>query len=234
MRTRLDEFATRLRATLPPEGLRAWMLVEGARNDALRREFMQAYHACISFIDAQIALVFETLKEEGLWDDTIIVFTSDHGYHLGDHFLWGKVTVFDIGARVPFIIRAPGQTQPGSSTEAMVELIDIYPTLCDLAGLEKPDHLQGTSLVPVFGRPDRKGKKDYAYSVVSRGPKFGHAIRDRNWRYARWPNGGEELYNIRRDPHEKKNLAKRDDLTATLDEFRTALEKKQVEAASRR
>ncbi|MDB4754612.1 translation elongation factor 4, partial [Akkermansiaceae bacterium] len=114
-------------------------------DDALRREYMQAYHACISFIDAQVKLVFDALKESGHWEDTIVIFTSDHGYHLGDHFLWGKVTLFDIGAKVPFIIHAPGLTKPGTRSEAMVELIDIYPTLAQLTGLTPPDYLQGTS-----------------------------------------------------------------------------------------
>ena len=78
------------------------------------------------------------------------MFTSDHGYHLGDHFLWGKVSLFDIGAKVPFIIRAPGLTQPGTTSQAMVELIDVFPTLADLTGLPAPKHLQGTSLRPLL------------------------------------------------------------------------------------
>ena len=83
---------------------------------------MQAYHACVTFIDVQIALMLDALKESGQWDNTIIVFTSDHGYHLGDHFLWGKVTLFDIGARVPFIVHVPGMTKQGCRSDVMVEL----------------------------------------------------------------------------------------------------------------
>ena len=79
----------------------------GKENDALRREYTQAYHACISFIDAQIGIMLEALKQSGHWNNTVVIITSDHGYHLGDHFLWGKVTLFDIGAKVPLIIRAP-------------------------------------------------------------------------------------------------------------------------------
>lgn len=204
----------------------------GKEDDALRREYMQAYHACVSFIDAQVGIVLDALKESGHWDDTVIVFTSDHGYHLGDHFLWGKVTLFDIGARVPFLVRAPGVTIPGTESEAMVELIDIYPTLADLTGLTPPDHLQGISLKPVLGHPERIGKKKYAYSVVSRGDKLGYAIRNQRWRYGRWPDG-EELYNLSNDPGEKRNLAGNETQGERLEEFRAVLREKIAEASSR-
>ncbi|MEM9479324.1 MAG: sulfatase [Verrucomicrobiota bacterium] len=202
-------------------------------NDALRREYMQAYHACVSFLDAQLKLVFDALKKNGMWDDTIILFTSDHGYHLGDHFIWGKVTLFDIGAKVPFIVRVPGLTEGGTESQAMVELVDIYPTFADLAGLTPPDHLQGMSLRPLLDHPDRPGKKKYAYSVVSRGEKLGYALRNKRWRYGNWPDG-EELYNLTNDPEEKRNLAGQEQVAKRLEEFRSALEAKKIEAASRR
>jgi iduronate 2-sulfatase len=178
-------------------------------------------------------LVFDALKESGHWEDTIVIFTSDHGYHLGDHFLWGKVTLFDIGAKVPFIIHAPGLTKPGTKSEAMVELIDIYPTLAQLTGLTPPDYLQGTSLRPLLDHPERLGKKKYAYSIVTRGKDMGYALRNQRWRYGKWPDG-EELYNLTRDPEEKKNLAGRDDLHPRLEEFRKILKEKQALATSAR
>ena len=141
----------------------------GKENDVLRREYMQAYHACITFVDTQIGLVLDALKENGRWENTIVVFTSDHGFHLGEHFLWGKVSLFDIGAKVPFMIRAPGLSKSGSSSEAMVELIDLFPTLADLSGLKVPDHLQGQSLRSLLSNPEGLGQRDYAYSVVSTG-----------------------------------------------------------------
>jgi iduronate 2-sulfatase len=196
-------------------------------NHALRKEYMQAYHACVSFIDAQLGLVMDSLKKQGLWEDTVIVFTSDHGYHLGDHFIWGKVTLFDIGAKVPFIVRAPGLSKSGTTSEAMVELIDIYPTFADLAGLKAPIHLQGSSLRPLLEHPERLGKKKYSYSVVTRGPKnLGYALRNQNWRYGKWPDG-EELYNLRSDPQEKNNLAQKEHLKERLELFRKALAKQQ-------
>lgn len=205
----------------------------GQENHALRREYTQAYHACISFIDAQLKIVFDALEESGHAEDTIVIFTSDHGYHLGDHFLWGKVTLFDIGARVPFIVRAPGITKAGATSEAMVELVDIYPTLVDLTGLVAPDHLQGVSLRPLLGYPERRGQKKYAYSVVTRGQQLGYALRSQRWRYGKWPDG-EELYNLTNDPEEKRNLAGKDHVAERLAEMRQLLEDKQQEAASRR
>lgn len=204
----------------------------GKEDDALRREYMQAYHACVSFIDAQVKLVFDSLKESGHSEDTVVIFTSDHGYHLGDHFLWGKVTLFDIGAKVPFLVRAPGITEGGTESEAMVELVDIYPTLADLTGLTPPGHLQGSSLRPLLGNPERPGKKKYAYSVVSRGANLGYALRNQRWRYGLWPDG-EELYHLVDDPGEKNNLAGKDDFQGRLEEFRVALAAKQVEAAAK-
>ncbi len=202
-------------------------------NDELRREYMQAYHACVSFIDAQLAIVLDALKDSGHWEDTIIVFTSDHGYHLGDHFIWGKVTLFDIGARVPFIVRAPGLTQGGTRSQAMVELVDIYPTFAQLAGLTPPEHLQGASLRPLLDHPERMGKKKYAYSVVTRGPKnLGYAIRNQRWRYAKWPDG-EELYNLTNDPTEKNNLAGKEHVQQRLEEMRAALAERQEYAQGR-
>jgi arylsulfatase A-like enzyme len=204
----------------------------GKENDSLRREYTQAYHACVSFIDAQLKIVLDALRKNGHWDDTIIIFTSDHGYHLGDHFLWGKVTLFDIGAKVPLIIRAPGLTKAGTSSEAMVELVDIYPTLAQLTALTPPDHLQGVSLRPLLDVPERLGQKKFAYSVVSRGAQLGYALRNQRWRYGKWPDG-EELYHLPNDPDEKHNLAGKPHVAERLEEFRNLLAAKQEEATCR-
>jgi iduronate 2-sulfatase len=179
----------------------------GKENDKLRREYMQAYHACITFIDAQIGLLLNALKRSGHWDDTIIVFTSDHGYHLGEHSMWGKVTLFEECARVPMIVRVPGRTQDGSHTEGLVELLDIFPTLTDLCGIEAPHKLQGKSFAALLDDPHGAGK-DVVYTVVSRGSSLGRSIRTKQWRYAEW--GGRdnaELYDLQSDPHEDHNLA---------------------------
>jgi iduronate 2-sulfatase len=205
----------------------------GVENEPLRRSYMQAYHACVSFIDAQLGLVFKELRDQGLWENTIIVFTSDHGYHLGDHFLWGKVTLFDIGAKVPFIVRVPGMTTAGSRSDSMVELIDIFPTLTELTGLETPDHLQGTSLCPVLRDPNQPGAKAYAYSVVTRKDTLGYAIRNQKWRYGKWPDG-EELYDLTKDPHERHNLLKNPEYRSQLSSMRKVLVEKQKLAQRRK
>ena len=197
----------------------------GIENGSRRREYMQAYHACVSFVDSQLGRVIQALKSEGFWEETIIVFTSDHGYHLGDHFLWGKVTLFDIGARVPMIVRVPEISAAGERSQAMVELLDLYPTLVDLVGLKPPVHLQGQSLRPLLGYPERLGKNRIAYTVVRRGPKLGHAIRDQRWRYTRWPDG-EELYHLPNDPHERRNLVGKSHVHTKLEEYRRLLERK--------
>ena len=131
----------------------------GEENDTLRREYTQAYHACVSFVDAQLGMLFDSLKENGLWDNTIVVFTSDHGYHLGEHFMWGKVTRFEACARTPLIVRVPGMTRPGAVTQALVEHVDFYPTLPELWGLKPDGPLQGRSFVPGVEESGIQGKR---------------------------------------------------------------------------
>ncbi len=205
----------------------------GKENEPLRRKYTQAYHACVSFIDVQIGQILQSIKDQGLWDNTIIILTSDHGYHLGDHFMWGKVSLFDICTRVPFMVHAPGITKAGSKSEAMVELIDIYPTLTDLAKINAPSDLQGHSLKPLLTDSSVKGEREFTYSVVSRGKELGYAIRNQKWRYGKWPDG-EELYDLTKDPHERKNLANDSQYRDRLKDLGKILDQKRAEAASRR
>lgn len=200
----------------------------GVENDGLRREYMQAYHACISFIDAQIGAIFRKLRSADLWDDTIIVLTSDHGYQLGEHFMWGKVTLFEICNRVPLIIRAPGKTKPNSVSQGLTELVDLFPTLAELCGITTPGDLQGRSLVPQLTDAEAPGKKA-VYTVVTRGQKFGKAIRTKRWRYARWPDG-EELYDLAADPEEHVNLAGKESHADLLETMRGLLNEAETKA----
>ena len=182
----------------------------GVENDDLRRDYIQAYHACISFIDAQVMVMLEALKQSGHWEDTIVILTSDHGYLLGEKFMWGKVMLFEACDRVPLIIRVPeslkkGNTIPGSKSEGLVELIDLYPTLVDLCEILPNSELQGRSLTPMLLNPKLNGK-DFAYTVVSRGKELGRAIRTKRYRYTSWATG-EELYDLVADPAEEINLA---------------------------
>ncbi len=204
----------------------------GVENDSLRREYMQAYHACISFIDAQIGLVFDALKQTGHWNDTIIVLTSDHGYLLGEKFMWGKVMLFESCASVPLIVRVPELTTAGSCSDGLVELVDLFPTLVELSGINAPEALQGTSLVPMLRDPAASGKQ-VAYTVVSRGDQLGKAIRTTRWRYTHWPTG-EELYDLQNDPDEQTNLASLAQFTDTLAIMRGHLAVAEGRAASAR
>ncbi|MEL7500713.1 MAG: sulfatase [Planctomycetota bacterium] len=198
----------------------------GVENDELRREYMQAYHACISFIDAQIAKILDELKQSGHWENTIVVLTSDHGYLLGEKFMWGKVMLFEQCDRVPLIIRVPegigsGLAKPGSSSEGLVELIDLFPTLTELCEITPPAELQGNSLVSMLKDPQSAGK-DVAYTVVTRGQKLGEAIRTQRYRYTKWPTG-EELYDLSLDPQEETNLANSSAHQSALDSMRKHL-----------
>jgi iduronate 2-sulfatase len=202
----------------------------GVENDDLRREYMQAYHACISFIDAQIGQVFDSLKDNGLWDNTIVVLTSDHGYQLGEHFQWGKVTLFEVCNRVPLIIRVPGQTKSGSTSQGLVELVDLFPTLAELCMIKTPDDVQGRSLIPNFKDPGARGKK-VVYTVVTRGKILGKAIRTDRWRYALWPDG-EEFYDLDNDIEEHHNLISSKEHSSVLAEMRKNLARAGAKASA--
>ena len=182
-------------------------------TDEQRRLCRRAYWACISFADAQIGRVLDALDRLKLREKTIIVFWSDHGYHLGEHGLWQKQTCFEEAARVPLIIAAPQTKARGAASKATVELIDLYPTLSDLAGLKAPAGLQGASLRPLLDDPTKEWTRP-AFTQTQRGKKkgewvFGRSVRTDRWRYTEWENGagGTELYDHDADPLEYTNLA---------------------------
>jgi iduronate 2-sulfatase len=136
---------------------------KGPIGPELAKTLLHGYYACVSYVDAQIGLILDALEEEGMRESTIVVVWGDHGWHLGEMGIWGKATNYEIATRVPLIFWTPEMQQRGKGTEALVELVDLYPTLCDLAGLSKPMHLAGESLLPLLENPDAKGKR-YALS----------------------------------------------------------------------
>ncbi len=179
----------------------------GQNDRALRSKWLRAYLACVSFADSQFGRIMDALEKSGQADNTIVVVFGDHGYHIGEHYMYGKVTLFEESARVPFVVRAPGLTRAGSTTRSFVELIDVYPTLTELCRLATPEHAQGESLVPVLKNP-KTSVRESAYTVVTRPGMLGRSIRHQNWRYAEW--GGAdmaELYDLGKDPAEYHNLA---------------------------
>ncbi len=133
---------------------------KGPIDDDMARTLKHAYLACVSYVDAQIGKMIDALDEAGVRDNTIIVVWSDHGWHLGDMGIWGKATNYEIATRVPLIIWTPDMEEKirGKKTEALVELVDIYPTLCELAGIEKPSHLEGQSFMPLLSNPNKEWK----------------------------------------------------------------------------
>ncbi|QDU75849.1 Arylsulfatase [Bremerella volcania] len=208
----------------------------GKENKQLRGDYIQAYHACISFIDAQIGLVLNALEESGHADDTIVVLTSDHGYLLGEKFMWGKVMLFELCDRVPLVVRVPrsihaASDNAGQKSDSLVELVDLYPTLVELCELEPPAGLQGTSLVGILKDPSAE-VKEVAYTVVTRGANLGKAIRTTRYRYTLWPSG-EELYDLEEDPQETHNLAKDARHMDTLKAMRKKLAETEARASSR-
>ena len=176
-----------------------------------QRETIRAYYASISFLDANVGRVLDALERLGLADQTIVVFMSDHGYHLGDRGQWMKQMLFEHATRTPLLLAGPGVTARGGSPR-IVELLDLYPTLVALAGVPAPAGLQGRSLVPLL--KDRSAPWEHAaLSQVQRGttPKtfMGYTVRTDDWRYTEWEGGaqGVELYDERKDPDERRNLA---------------------------
>ncbi|HYF37037.1 MAG TPA: sulfatase [Prosthecobacter sp.] len=229
-------------ADLPKHALGSYKKEQDQLTDDLRRQAVQAYFASISFLDAQVGVVLDSLDRLGLAENTIVVFTSDHGYHLGEHGLWQKQSLFEESARVPLIIAAPGVAKGGSVAATPVGLIDLYPTLTELCGVKAPENLQGQSLVPMLKDPAAKGR-GWALSQVVRGGGFnrmgasaaagdngkrifGYAIRTPRWRYIEWDQGreGRELYDHDADPKELTNLAGRPEHAETIEQLSTQIQ----------
>ena len=185
---------------------RPWPYFGITANQA--KECILAYYAAISFVDSQIGRLLDALDSLDLADNTIVVFWSDHGYHLGEHGLWFKQSCFEESAKCPLIISVPGLRTAGKMCRRTVELVDIYPTLADLTGLKPPDSLEGFSLVPLLKNPLAKWDHP-AFTQVQRGDTPGHSVRTEDWRYTEWGFGkmGAELYNEKTDPQELNNLA---------------------------
>ena len=173
------------------------------------RKCKQAYYACNSFVDAQVGRLLDALKENGLMENTIIVFWSDHGYFLGEKGLWYKRKAFERSARMPLIISAPGMAQ-GKTSFKPVELLDLYPTLADLCGLKPPTDLEGHSLRPLLVDPnDAQWAKPAVTQVWHNKKSWGYSLRNERYRYTEWLEGkaGRELYDHQNDPEEITNLA---------------------------
>ncbi|MDB6024682.1 MAG: Choline-sulfatase [Verrucomicrobiales bacterium] len=195
-------------------------------TDQQRKEAIQAYYASTSFMDAQVGRVVDALDQLKLAEKTIVVFTSDHGYHMGEHGLWQKKSLFDNCARVPLIIAPPQTQQGGKVSLRTVELLDLYPTLAQLCGLKMPSYLDGASLTPLLENPQASWSRP-AYTQVLRDEFHGYSVRTEKWRYTEWDNGkaGAELYNHDEDDAELKNLVRESQYAKVIAEMKTLLDK---------
>lgn len=197
----------------------------------LHRGLLQAYYASVSYMDAQVGRVLDALDENGLAENTIVVFTSDHGYLLGHHHKFQKQHLFEEATRVPFIVSVPWMDKThGRGTGKITELVDLYPTLAELAGIEAPSELQGASLKPLLEDTESATwSKDCAFSISRSG---GESLRTADFRLTQWGFGekGTELYDLKSDPGEFTNLAGDPDYAKVLEAMRERLRTKRDEA----
>jgi iduronate 2-sulfatase len=186
---------------------------KGGLSEELSRQLIHGYRACVSYSDAQVGRLMEELKNQGLDKNTIVILWGDHGYKLGDYSMWAKHTNFEIDTHAPLIASVPGMKSKGQKTKALVEFVDIYPSLCELAGLPKPRHLQGTSFKPLLENAELPWKQA-AFSQYPRGDVMGYTMRTDRYRFTRWQKRNApdevvavELYDLQKDPKGQVNLA---------------------------
>lgn len=177
---------------------------EGPINDSMAKHLIHGYYACVSYIDAQIGKLVNTLKKLDMYNDTYIMLVSDHGWSLSEHGLWAKHSNFEKALKIPFIIKGPG-VKKGSITENYMELIDLYPTICDLTATEKPQNIEGISFLETLNKP----KKVTKTKIFSKWKNGETVIKD-NWAFTKWTyrNKGDDkmLFNHANDPNETQNL----------------------------
>ena len=182
-------------------------------EDQLTRDHRRGYYACVSFTDAQVGRVLDKLDDLGLRENTIVVLWGDHGWKLGEHGMWAKHTNFELDANAPLIVSDPRIGTEPTHTRGLVEFVDIYPTLCDLADLPKPEALEGVSFAPLLEKPNQTWKKA-AFSQFPRGNIMGYSMKTDEFRFTLWVQRknpqkvvATELYDHRKDPQENVNIA---------------------------
>ncbi len=187
-----------------------------------QKKAVGGYYASVAFMDAQVGKVLQALDEAGLTDKTIVIFTSDHGYHLGEHDFWAKVSLRDESAQVPLIICVPGK-QP-AVCHSFVELLDLYPTLSSLCGLEVPSRLQGKDISKLLDDPSLR-VREAAFSVNGRG----FLLRDDRWAYIQYGENAErgiELFDMKQDPRQYTNLAEKSEYQNVVESFKEKMKQK--------
>lgn len=189
-----------------------------------QKKAVGGYYASVAFMDAQVGKVMAALKKAGIADKTIVIFTSDHGYHLGEHDFWAKVSLRDESAQVPLIISVPGKSP--AVCDSFVELLDLYPTLASLCGLDIPDRLQGEDISMMLDDPDHE-VRDAAFSVAPM--RKGFLLRDEQWAYIQYgeqAENGTELFDVKNDPKQYVNLAEQSEYGDVVAELKRRMTKK--------
>lgn len=231
----------------PEPAVRSWGELEGysdiPKNGRLSKaktqELRHGYYACISYVDALTGRLLKKLDKLNLSERTLILLWGDHGFHLGEQGLWTKANNYELSTRTPLLLSIPGQANPGAKTDALVEFVDLYPTLAQICGLPSPAKSEGISLLPLLEKPDRPWKTA-AFSQYPRsfqgnrhrkqGDIMGYAVRTQQHRYVEWRNGktrkvqARELYDHQTDPNEAKNLANEPDQKENLKSLQQILQ----------
>ncbi len=181
-------------------------------TESLQKDIIRSYYSCVTYTDTQIGLLLKEVEDLGLKNDTIVILWGDHGWKLGDHGCWGKHTNYEIDTNAPLIISVHGMKNKNVKLDALVEFIDIYPTLCELTTLEIPKHTEGVSFVPLLDNPQLNWKR----MAISQYPKqnyMGYSMKVDNYRYIEWREKSTdevkvcELYDHKNDPLENNNIA---------------------------
>jgi iduronate 2-sulfatase len=209
---------------IPKRGINYVTSVNGQMNEEQEKKAVAAYYASVAYMDAQVGKVLNTLEEEGLSDNTIVIFTSDHGFHLGEHRFWMKVSLHEESARVPLIIKVPGKK--AAVCNSFAELLDLYPTVAELAGLKTSGNLQGKSLAKTLDKPKHK-VRDMAFSVTQGGNTF--LLRTDDWAYIQYnedASAGIELFDMNKDPKQYTNLAENPKYAKVVSDFQKKLQSK--------
>jgi len=210
----MDKYKSKTRNGLWNEGV----------DDVTAQKLIRGYMASTSYADAQMGKVIQALKEEGLYDNTIIIVWGDHGYHLTDHGLWRKNTPFHVSLRNPMMIKTPN-TKGGTVIHEIVQNTDIYPTLLELTGTEKPKHitLHGKSLVPLLHKNNAQGEKMEWENIAHTSAKGSHGVVTEQYRFTVLADGSRELYDLEQDPEEWNNLADKSQYKALIKGFESKM-----------
>ncbi|WP_339921780.1 sulfatase [uncultured Cyclobacterium sp.] len=213
---------------IPAGGINYVTTLNAKMTEEQQKKAIAAYYASVSYMDAQVGKILNTLKEEGLEDNTIVIFTSDHGFHLGEHDFWMKVSLKEESVRVPLIVKIPGQKPQVAN--GFVELIDLYPTIAELAGLQVKDAIQGISFVPTLKNPTIK-TRDMAFSVNTWRGNHAFLLRNEKWAFTLYGEDGAagiELFDMEHDPKQFNNLATFPAYQETVSQLKEEVQKKLV------